>query len=66
MEEPAIYATAVSLAIRLEHHLFDTRYHATALHIPDAVFVTADGRYFEKASEIQPIELLADFAALHS
>ena len=66
VEEPAIYATAVSLAVRLEHHLFDTLYHATALHIPGAAFVTADGRYFEKAREIQPIELLADFPAFHS
>ncbi len=66
VEEPAIYATAVNLAIRLQHHLFDTLYHATALHVPSAVFVTADGRYFEKAREIEPIKLLADFPILNS
>jgi predicted nucleic acid-binding protein len=62
VDEPAIYATAVDLAIHLQHHLFDTLYHATALHVPGAVFVTADGRYFEKASDIGPIRPLADLA----
>ncbi len=64
VEEPAIYATAVNLAIRLQHHLFDTLYHATALHIPGAVFITADGGYYDKAREIGSIRLLVDFPTL--
>lgn len=58
-ESPAIYATATRLSTRLKHHLFDTLYHATALHIPGAVYVTADGRYFEKAKDLGRIEWLA-------
>ena len=60
VEDPAIYASAVDLSIRLQHHLFDTLYHATALHTPSATFVTADQRYYEKARDIAPIMLLAD------
>ena len=33
-DSPEIYATATDLAIRLNHHLFDTLYHALALHTP--------------------------------
>ncbi len=32
-DSPEIYATATDLAIRLNHHLFDTLYHALALHL---------------------------------
>ncbi|MFO1433156.1 MAG: type II toxin-antitoxin system VapC family toxin [Candidatus Competibacteraceae bacterium] len=60
VEDPAIYVSAVDLSIRLQHHLFDTLYHATALHTPNATFVTADQRYYEKARNIGPIMLLAD------
>jgi len=41
---PEIYATAMVLALRYQHHLFDTLYHAVALHTPGAVLVTADQR----------------------
>jgi len=44
-----IYSTAVNLSIRLQHHLFDTLYHAAALHIPDAKLITANSRYYDKA-----------------
>ena len=60
VEDPAIYASAVDLSICLQHHLFDTLYHAMALHTPNATFVTADRRYYEKARDISPIKHLAD------
>jgi predicted nucleic acid-binding protein len=59
-ESTAVYATACDLAIRLNHHLFDTLYHAVALHTPDATLVTADRRYFDKAQSIGPIVWLGD------
>lgn len=52
VESTAVYMTACELAIRLNHHLFDTLYHAVALHAPEATLVTADQRYFDKASAI--------------
>ena len=56
----AVYATACDLAIRLNHPLFDTLYHAVALHTPDATLVTADRRYFDKAQSIGQIVQLGD------
>lgn len=60
IEDAAIHQTAIDLAIRLNHHLFDTLYHAVALHTPRAVLVTADRRYFTKARSIGHIVLLDD------
>lgn len=60
-ETPTIYAMAASLAFRLQHHVFDTLYHATALATPGATFVTADHAYFRKARHEGRIERLADF-----
>jgi len=62
-QDAAIYATAVKLATTLDHHLFDTLYHALALHTPTAVLVTADRRYFDKAHHLGRMVWLADFAA---
>lgn len=59
--EPLVYENACELAIRLGQHLFDTLYHALALHIPDATLVTADKRYFRNARDAGRIVLLADF-----
>lgn len=56
---PEIYATALDLAMRLQHHLFDTLYHAVALHTPGATLITADQRYYNKARSIGQITLLA-------
>ncbi|MDZ7750160.1 MAG: type II toxin-antitoxin system VapC family toxin [Gammaproteobacteria bacterium] len=56
--EQGIYATAVELSASLGHHLFDTLYHATALHEPGATLVTADERYYKKAKVIGRIVLL--------
>ncbi|MGZ8218581.1 type II toxin-antitoxin system VapC family toxin [Methylomagnum sp.] len=61
VKQTTIYASAIELSIRLNHHLFDTLYHATAFHIPGAVCVTADTRYYEKAKDLGQIRLLADF-----
>lgn len=60
VNETTVYATACDLAIRLNHHLFDTLYHAVALHTPDATLVTADRRYFDKAQSIGQIVQLGD------
>lgn len=37
------------VAVRLDHHLFDTLHHAVALSSPDTVLITADRRYQDKA-----------------
>ena len=58
----AAYTRAINLARQLDHHLFDTLYHAVALSIPGAVLVTADRRYFAKAQHLGQIAWLADFA----
>jgi len=60
-ESAAIYATAISLASSLNHHLFDTLYHAVALHQPDALLVTADVRYYNKAQNYGRVILLENF-----
>lgn len=59
VENPELYALALELSIRLQHHLFDTLYHAVALQHPGAVFITADRRYFDKARSEGRIHLLA-------
>ncbi len=60
-EWPWIYTTAVELSIRLRHHLFDTLYHATALHNDHAILVTADEAYYTKARRQGRIARLRDF-----
>ena len=59
-ESPAVYARATALAIRLDHHVFDTLYHAVALCTPGATLITADRRYYGKARLEGRISLLAD------
>lgn len=56
-----VYEQACRLAMELNHHLFDTLYHAVALHVPDTLFVTADTRYFRKAAKLGHIIELKDF-----
>lgn len=58
--EEKIYALASDLAIALNHHLFDTLYHAVALHqgIP---LITADDKYYRKALGRGLLIHLADF-----
>jgi predicted nucleic acid-binding protein len=57
----ATYRRAADLSIALNHHLFDTLYHAVALE-EGATLVTADAAYFGKAKDLGGVELLADFA----
>lgn len=58
--EPEIYSLGIELATQLNHHLFDTLYHAVALHLPDTTLVTADLRYYRKARRFGAICSLAD------
>jgi predicted nucleic acid-binding protein len=53
---------AAEMAIALNHHLFDTLYHAVALE-EGATLVTADEAYFAKAGSLGNIQRLADFVA---
>ena len=62
-EWPWIYSTALDLSIRLRHHLFDTLYHATAMRHDDAVLVTSDEVYYDKARGEGRITRLRDFQA---
>ena len=58
--ETTVFKLASRLARDLDHHLFDTLYHALALQ-EDATLITADRRYFNKAVEIGSINMLTDF-----
>lgn len=62
IETPETYAAALELSIRYRHHLFDTLYHAVALNVPGASLITADRRYYDKASGEGRIILLADWS----
>ena len=55
------YARAMELSRQLDHHLFDTLYHALALETPGAVLVTADRRYFDEARHLGQIAWLPDW-----
>jgi predicted nucleic acid-binding protein len=56
-----VYEQACRLAVELNHHLFDTLYHAVALHVPDTLFITADTPYFRKAAKLGHIIELKNF-----
>lgn len=62
-EPAAALDLAIDMAQRLDHHVFDTLYHALALQHPGAVLVTADRRYFRKALGLGQIAWLPDFKA---
>jgi predicted nucleic acid-binding protein len=57
----ATYRRAAQISQQLDHHLFDTLYHAVALE-EGVTLVTADAAYFAKAKDLGSVELLADFA----
>jgi len=57
-----IYRTAIRLSIELNHHLFDTLYHAVALHTPGATLITADEAYYRKAQGMGQLVRLQDYA----
>ena len=54
-----VYHRAIALASTLDHHLFDTLYHAVAL-VHGATLVTADAKYFKKAKALGAIVWLAN------
>lgn len=56
----ALEFRAARLAVSLNHHCFDTLYHAVALE-HGATLVTADERYFEKARQLGAITSLKEF-----
>jgi predicted nucleic acid-binding protein len=57
VETPVLYHRAIQLAVDLSQHLFDTLYHAAAIE-SEAVMVTADRRYYDKAEKFGRIVLL--------
>jgi predicted nucleic acid-binding protein len=52
-----IYRRAAEMSVTLNHHLFDTLYHAVALE-HGAELITADKKYFDKARKLGSITLL--------
>lgn len=54
------YQRAISMAVKLDHHLFDTFYHAVALE-ENGTLITADKRYYDKAKVMGAIVMLEDF-----
>ncbi len=56
----AVVKRAADLSVALNHHLFDTLYHAVALE-EGATLVTADEAYFGKAKDLGAILPLAEF-----
>ena len=55
--EESAYLRAIEISRELDHHLFDTLYHATAIE-SGGILVTADERYFRKAEKLGGILLL--------
>ena len=55
-----IYQLASELAIKLNHHMFDTLYHAVAIQ-QQACLITADKKYYRKAQALGSVLLLRDF-----
>ncbi len=53
------YQRAISLARKLDHHLFDTLYHAVALE-EKAILITADRKYYDKARRLGSILMLEE------
>ena len=58
--ESSVYKLASHLATELNHHLFDTLYHALALQ-ENATLITTDHRHFRKSINHGSICMLADF-----
>ena len=56
-----VYQKACDLSASLGQHVFDTLYHAVALHKSGAMLVTADERYYRQAHKIGRIVRLQDF-----
>ncbi len=61
-DSTSVYLLATELATQFQHHLFDTLYHAIAIHTQASTLVTADDRYFSKSRRRGRIQRLADFS----
>ncbi len=57
---PEMYVTALKLAMRYQHRLYETLYHAVALHTPGATLITANQAYVTQASKEGSITLLSE------
>jgi len=62
----AVYLKAVQLSIQLDHHLFDTIYHASALVHPSATLITSDERYLGKAESLGRVLSLKRWSEIFS
>ena len=60
LDSREVYLKAFDLSHTLNHHVFDTLYHAVAFNLPDTVLITADERYYRKAQSLGDIVLLKD------
>lgn len=56
-----ILTSAIRISLDLKAHVFDTLYHAVALE-NDAVLITADQKYFEKASRLGALASLSSYS----
>ena len=63
VDDPEIYAIGTDLAMELDHHVFDTLYHAVALATPNATLITSDRRYYRKARGEGCIAMLSEWGA---
>ena len=61
-DSPSVYVLGAELAAQLQHHLFDTLYHATAIHTRASALITADEHYYAKAHQKGRIRRLAEFS----
>jgi len=59
-QDADILKTAARLSRQFSHHLSDTLYHALAIHL-NAVFVSADEKYYRKAETMGYIQLLSNW-----
>jgi predicted nucleic acid-binding protein len=62
MTDVEVYQKACDISASLAQHVFDTLYHAVALHESGAMLVTADERYYRAAHRIGQVIKLKDFA----
>jgi predicted nucleic acid-binding protein len=60
LREADVYRRASRISREIEHHLFDTLYHAVALE-HDGILISADDHYMRKASRLGSILPLADW-----
>ena len=61
LDEMEVYLEATRLSVESGQHVFDTLYHAVALHRRGASLVTADERYYRNARRAGRMLLLQDF-----